>query len=170
MLNARIGMLLFMRWLVLRKEGLKESIPYLEKSRVKGRKARLLSSLWPAWAMLAVAYYKGQKSVDKAREVLEASVAVARKEGMLWGIYAWILEEEGQHTEAVDVLARGKQLAPDDKHLAANLAALQNGKKLSMRGYGEQWYQFGLEQPKTAGVAPQMGHPRMRSRRGMMRR
>lgn len=170
MLNARIGMLLFMRWLVLKKEGLKESIPYLEKSRVKGRKARLMAALWPAWAMLAVAYYKGQKSIDKAIEVLEGAVVIARKEGMLWGIYAWILEEEGRHDAAVDVLARGKKEAPDDKHLAANLVALQNAKKLNMKVYGEQWYQFGLEQPKVPGMTPQMGHPRMRSRRGLMRR
>ncbi|MEZ4464929.1 MAG: tetratricopeptide repeat protein [bacterium] len=170
MLNARIGMLYFMRWLVLKKEGLKESIPYLEKSRVTGRKARLLASLWPAWAMLAVAWYKGHKNVDKAVEVLEGAVGVARKEGMLWGLYAYILHEAGRIDAAVDVLARGKEKAPDDPHLVANLTALQNQKKMNMRVYGEQWYQFGLEQPKAATMTPQMGHPRMRGRRGMMRR
>lgn len=169
MLNARVGMLLFMRWLVLKKDGLKESIPYLENSRVKGKKARLMGALWPAWAMLAVAYYK-TKSLDKALEVLESSVGIAKKEGMLWGIYAWILEEEGRHDQAVDVLARGKVGAPDDKHLMANLVLLQNGKKLNMKAYGEQWYQFGLEQPKVPGMTAQMGHPRMRARRGLMRR
>ncbi|MGK0360785.1 MAG: hypothetical protein ACI9U2_003099, partial [Bradymonadia bacterium] len=36
----------------------------------------------------------------------------------------------------------------------------------NMRGYGEQWYQFGLEQPRAqaAAAAGKMGHPRMRGK------
>lgn len=174
MLNARIGMLIYTRWLLGQQmaqsgagrppagAGLLEAIPYLEKSRVKGQKAKLLSALWPAWAMLAVAYYKGRKDTDAALGVLEDSVKVAGKNGILWALYAWILEQSGRVDAAIDVLVRGKAAASDDPRLAENLALLQNDKSMKMRGYGEQWYQFGLERPKVAGMQQKMGHPRMR--------
>ena len=169
MLNARIGMLIFTRWMLSQqlpaakgKFSLKEAIPFLERSRIKGQKAKLLQALWPAWAMLAVSYYKGDKNLDKAVEVLEDSVKVATKQGLLWSLYAWILWTEQRLDSAIEVLARGKAAAPDDKVLAENLNALQNRKKPNMRAYGEQWFQFGLEQPKMAGMKQQMGHPRMR--------
>ena len=166
MLNARIGMLLFTKWLITKTSPVSDCIPYLEKSRVKGKKARLLQALWPAWAMLAVAHYKGKKDVDAAKGVLEDTVVIAKKQGLLWNLYAWILWKEGRLDEAVDVLARGKEAAPDDPHVAGNLTALQNRKKPNMRGYGEQWYQFGLEQPRAMAAAAggKMGHPRMRGK------
>ena len=47
----------------------------------------------------------------------------------------------------VEILARGKQtLGEADPHLSANLLALQNDKKLKMKGYGDTWYAFHLEQ------------------------
>ena len=162
MLNARIGMLLYMRWMLLKKGGLAEAIPYLEKSRVKGTKGKLLGALWPAWAMLAVAYYKGKRDLDSAIAVLEDTVAVTKKESLLWSLYAWILWKEKRKDAAINVLARAKDILPDDKRVAENLKALQNGKKMRMKDYGEQWYQFGLEQPKMAGMKAQIGHPRMR--------
>ncbi len=168
MLNARIGMLLYMRWMLLKRGGLTEAIPYLEKSRVKGRKAKLLAALWPAWAMLAVAYYKGKKDLGRALAVLEDTVLVSKKEGLLWSLYAWILWKEKRRDDAINVLARAKDALPDDKRVAENLKALQNNKKMRMKDYGEQWYQFGLETPKMAGMKPQMSHPRARA--GGMRR
>lgn len=165
MLNARIGMLYFTKWLVTKKSSVSDAIPYLEKSRIKGKKAKLLQALWPAWAMLAVAHYKGKKDLDAATAVLEDTVGIAKKQGLLWSLYAWILWKEKRLDDAVDVLARGKEAAPDDPRIAENLTALQNRKKPNLRGYGEQWYQFGLEQPRAAAAAgPRMGHPRMRGK------
>ena len=64
---------------------------------------------------------------------------------------------------APEAAVEGKEAAPDDRLIPENLTALQNRKKMKMSGYGEQWYQFGLEQPRMAGVQQQqMGHPRMR--------
>lgn len=171
MLNARIGMLLYSKAVLLPqgKGGgarISEAIPYLEAARVKGAKGKLLSGMWPAWAMLAVAYYKGEKNVDKAVSVFEAVVKIAPKEGLLWSMYAWILNKEKRLDDAIAVLARGKD-ASEDKRVTENLAALQNRKKMNMRAFGEQWYQFGLEQPKAARMQPRMGHPRARA--GMRR-
>ena len=177
MLNARVGMLYYTRWMMQqqlpkRKKnnvGLAEAIPYLEKSRVHGKKAQLLKALWPAWAMLGVAHYRGKSDLDAAIAVFEDTVQVAKKEGLLWSLYAWVLWKEKRLDAAVDVLARGHEAAPDDPRLAENLSALQNRKGMKMRGYGEQWYQFGLEAPKMANAKPRMGHPRMRGRGGRQR-
>ncbi|MCB9525525.1 MAG: hypothetical protein H6702_19410 [Myxococcales bacterium] len=168
MLNARIGMLLFVRWAQMQQGSPTDALPYLEKSRVKGVTAKLMSSMWPAWAMLAVCYYKGENALSKAAEVLEEAVKHAAKEGLLWSLYAWMLEQEDQTDAAIDVLARGKAGAADDGRLAENLTLLQNGKKMQMRAYGEQWYQFGLERPRIADPRhqqPRMAHPRARGGR-----
>lgn len=173
MLNARIGMLLYTKWLLAQQMGgrkvegasLSAAIPYLEKSRIKGQKARLLAALWPAWAMLAVAYYKAKKDLDAALAVLEDTERIAKKHGIVWSLHAWLLAKEKRTDEAIDVLARARDAAPDDGHIPENLALLQNGKKMKMRGYGESWYQFGLERPKMAGAQMRMGHPRMRGGR-----
>lgn len=175
MLNARIGMLLYTKWLLAQQikasgrriegVGLAAAIPYLEKSRIKGAKAKLLAALWPAWAMLAVAYFKTDKGLDRALPVLEETQKVAKKHGIVWSLHAWLLAKEKRTDEAIDVLARAKDAAADDQHIPENLQLLQNGKKMKMRGYGESWYQFGLEMPKMAGAQQRMGHPRMRGGR-----
>jgi tetratricopeptide (TPR) repeat protein len=171
MLNARIGMLLFTKWAQLGVGEPAAAIPALRGAVVRGKKATLLASLWPAWAMLAVCEYKAG-DLGAARRVLDDAVKVAKKEGLLWSLYAWILCAEGLTEDAIDVLARGKAKSVDDR-LVANLVALQNGKKISLREYGEQWYQFGLEKPRMASpetqqklTQPRMGHPRMRLRGG----
>lgn len=178
MLNARIGMLLFTRWAQLGTGSATDAVPYLRRSVVRGRKASLLSALWPAWAMLAVCELKGNEDLDAAAKVLEDAVVVARKEGLLWSLYGWILAEAGRIDEAIDVLARAKSATSDDERVVSNLVALQNKKKMSMKEYGEQWFQFGLEKPKgTASLAqqrlmqqqtpqPRMGHPRAKGRGG----
>ena len=163
MLNARIGMLLFASSIALPKSRMGEAIPYLENARVKGLKAKLLQGMWPAWAMLAVAYYKSKKDIGRAIEVLESTVAIAKKDALLWNLYAWILWKENRLDEAIGILVRAKDAVPDDARLSENLTALQNRKSMKMRAYGDQWYQFGLEKPKIAGMQQQMMHPRARA-------
>jgi tetratricopeptide (TPR) repeat protein len=162
MLNARVGMLLFSKPSLVPDASIGDCIPYLEKAQVKGKKAQLLSNLWPAWAMLGIAYYKkDKKDLGRARAVFEAALANVRKEGLFWQIYAWILAQEEQIDDAIGVLARARQVLPDDEPIKENLTALQNRKKMQMRAYGELWYQFALETPKIA-MAPRMPHPRAR--------
>ncbi|MEE2789601.1 MAG: hypothetical protein VX589_19840 [Myxococcota bacterium] len=170
MLNARIGMLLFSKAMVHQQSRQKNevrqaylsSIPFLTASQVKGKKARLLHALWPAWAMLAIAHYRTEDNIEGAVQVLEGAVNAAPKVGLLWNIYGWILWKEKRLDEAIAVLVRGKEKADTDKRLDENLTALQNRKGMKMKGYGQQWYQFGLEQPRVAAAQGQIGHPRMR--------
>ena len=121
--------------------------------------------------MLAIAHYRTDKGIDGAIEILENTVKVAPKNGLLWSLYAYLLWKSKRLDEALDVLVRGKAQADTDKRLDENLTLLQNRKPMKMRAYGEQWYQFGLEQPRAAQAQAQMGHARMRGKmRGGPRR
>ena len=170
MLNARIGMLLFSKAMVHQQARQKHeirpaylaSIPFLKASQVKGKKAKLLHALWPAWAMLAVAHYRSNEGIEGAIRVLDETVKSSPKVGLLWSLYAWLLWKEKRLDDAIAVLARGKEKADKDKRLEENLTALQNRKGMKMKAYGQQWYQFGLEQPRMAAAQAQIGHPRMK--------
>jgi hypothetical protein len=45
------------------------------------------------------------------------------------------------------VLARAVETNPTDEKLKSNMVALQNEKKLKMKAYSPEWYQFHLEKP-----------------------
>jgi hypothetical protein len=77
-------------------------------------------------------------------------VASNKKEGLLWCVYAWVLDKDGEHEEAVKVLGRGAATNPSDEKLKAAFQALQNDKKLKLgKLYDQQWYQFHLEPVPT---------------------
>ena len=135
------------------------ALPHLEKS---------FSKHWIARGMLGALRYR-RKDVAGARKVFGDGVKANRKEGVLWAAYAWILEKEGQHDEAIAVLGRGVQANPSDDKLKSSLQALQNGKKLKLgKLYEEQWFQFQLEAPPTqlvgAGLPRQPPRPVSRVR------
>jgi len=168
-LNGQIGSLLFTKTQLVPDAPVAAAIPYLEKARVRGRLATIFAGLWPAWAMLGVAYYKsGKDGLPKAKALFEQCLPSASREGMFWQIYAWILVKEGESEAAIAVLARAREALPSDESVAANLTALQNGKKMSMQAYGDQWYQFGLEAPTaqmTPGMQQQMMQQQMMQQR-----
>jgi tetratricopeptide (TPR) repeat protein len=138
-LHSNIGILLFL------KQDHEAALPHLEKS---------FSRNWIARGMLAVERYR-RKDLAGTRRVLEDAVKVNKKEGVLWSVYAWILEAESRHEEAIDVLARAVKANPSDEKLKASLQALQNGKKLKLgKIYGEQWFQFMLERPPPQFAGP----------------
>lgn len=131
-LHSNIGMLLYVR------QDLDGSLPHLEKS---------FSRHWIARGMLGVARYR-KHDLAGARKVLDDAVKVNKKEGVLWSAYAWILEKEGRHEEAITLLSRAVAANSSDEKLKSSLQALQNGKKLKLgKLYGEQWFQFLLERP-----------------------
>jgi len=74
---------------------------------------------------------------------------------MLWAAYAWVLEKEGAHDEALTVMGRAVKANPKDEKLKACQQTLQNGKKLKLgKLYEEQWFQFHLEPPPTQLIGP----------------
>jgi len=92
-LHAQIGMLLYIR------QDLDAALPHLEKS---------FSRHWIARGMLGAARYR-KRDVAGATKVLEEAVKANKKEGLLWSVYAWILEKEGRHEEAIKVLAEARR-------------------------------------------------------------
>jgi tetratricopeptide (TPR) repeat protein len=133
-LHSNIGILLYLR------DDLDAALPHLEKS---------FSRNWIARGMLGVARYR-RRDLDGARKILDDAVKVNKKEGVLWSAYAWILEKEDRHDEAIALLSRAAAANASDEKLKTSLQALQNGKKLKLgKLYGEQWFQFMLERPPT---------------------
>ena len=137
-LHSNIGMLLYVR------EQYDEAYPHLEKS---------FSRHWIARGMLGASRWR-RRDTTGARSVLEDAVKANKKEGVLWSLYAFLLEKDGQHEDAIRILARAVQQNASDEKLKASLQALQNGKKLKLgKLYGEQWFQFRLEPPPGV-IAP----------------
>lgn len=131
-LHSNIGILHYL------KQDLEAALPHLDKS---------FSKNWVARGMLGAARYRKQ-DLEGATKVLEDAVRSNKKEGVLWSLYAWILEKEDRHEQAIAVLGRGVAANPSDEKLRTSLQSLQNGKKLKLgKLYAEQWFQFMLERP-----------------------
>jgi tetratricopeptide (TPR) repeat protein len=131
-LHSNIGVLLYL------KQDMDAALPHLEKS---------FSRNWVARGMLGATRYR-KRDLDGTTKVLDDAVKSNKKEGVLWSLYAWILEKEGRHEQAIAVLGRAVQANPSDEKLKTSLQALQNGKKLKLgKLYAEQWFQFMLERP-----------------------
>ena len=115
------------------------ALPYLERSP---------ASQWPARLMLAVARWR-KRDLAGMRKVFEDTLKVraTKKQGLVWCAYAWFLEREDQHDEAVKVLARGASVNPTDDKLKSALQSVQNGKKLKIGKLYMEWYNFGVEAP-----------------------
>ena len=131
-LHSNIGILHYL------KQEMDAALPHLEKSFGKN---------WVARGMLGAARYR-KHDLDGTTKVLDDAVRSNKKEGVLWALYAWILEKEDRHEQAIAVLGRAVAANPSDEKLKTSLQALQNGKKLKLgKLYAEQWFQFMLERP-----------------------
>lgn len=129
-LHSQIGVLLYVR------QEFDKALPHLEKSFYRHGVAR---------AMLGVQRWR-RKDVAGMEKILGDAVKSNKKEGILWCVYAWLLDKEGRHEDAVKILGRGAAANPSDDKLKAALQSLQNDKRPKLgKLYGEQWYQFHLE-------------------------
>jgi tetratricopeptide (TPR) repeat protein len=132
MIDGQIGGIYYMR------QDFDKAKPYLEKAFIRH---------WVARAMLAVICFKKRdyKAMDKH---FEKAAAYSPKQGLLWSLWAYCHYRLGHVDRAIAILLEGKKKLGDaDSKLNANLLSLQNEKKMKMRGYGDQWYQFMLEIP-----------------------
>jgi tetratricopeptide (TPR) repeat protein len=129
-LHSQLGVLFYVR------EKYDAAQPHLEKSYGKH---------WVARVMLALVRYR-RRDLDGARKAFEETVKSNKKEGLAWASYAWVLEKEGRHADAVEVMGRAAKANPSDEKVKAALHALQNDKRLKLgKLYGQDWYQFMLE-------------------------
>jgi tetratricopeptide (TPR) repeat protein len=158
-LHASIGMLRYLT------EDVDAALPELELGRPRGWLARQVYRDWLSRTILASARYR-KRELPAALALFEEAVTVGAKEGLCWSVYAWVLEKEGRHEEAIRVLGRGAAASPSDERLKESLQALQNGRKLKLwKLYGEQWYQFRLEPPRM-----ELDPAAARSRRQLFRK
>ena len=128
-LHSQIGMIYYM------KRDFSNAFPHLEKSFFKN---------WAATAMLAISYMKRQKK-DKMISTFEKAVQWNGKESLLWSVYAYCMNENGETAKAKEILAKGLKKLPGDEKLQDNLDSLEKGTKMNMRSYGDLWFQFHLE-------------------------
>lgn len=129
--HAQLGMLLYML------KRFDEALPHLQKAFVRVGQAQ---------SMLGALYFQ-RKDYAAMEKAFETGVRYSKKDGFLWSTYAWCLDKAGMREKALLVLSRGITESPDDEKLKANRLALQNGERLRMRAYGNEWWGFHLEQP-----------------------
>jgi tetratricopeptide (TPR) repeat protein len=135
-IHSQIGVLRYVR------QDFAGALPHLQKSFSRHGVAR---------TMLALSHYR-KKDLEAMRKVFYDAAKDNKKDGLLFATWAWVEEKEGAHDRAIAVLARGLKSSPSDEKLKAAAQALQNDKRLKMgKLYGEQWFQFHLEQ-----MPPQM--------------
>ena len=115
------------------------AVPYLE---------RAAKAQWPARVMLAISRWR-KHDVAGMETIFEETLKGRgnRKQGLVWCAYAWFLEKENRHEDAVSVLGRGVIANPTDDKLKSALQSVQNSKRLKLGKLYLEWYNFGVEPP-----------------------
>ncbi len=98
-------------------------------------------------------YRAGEK--EHALQTLQLAAVVNRQHSFLHHLRAWLLHKEGRVDAAIAALAQYLKKNTIDEVAKDNLLRLQNGKRLTMKSFGVQWYVLGFEQPP-----PEMGQLR----------
>lgn len=150
-INAQIGMVLYL------KRDFAAAFEYLQKGFVRH---------WVAMGMLGICYMKRNKT-GKMIQTFDKATSVNKKEPLLWNLYAFCLDKIGERDKAIAVMQKALKKNSGDERLQANLDALQNGKRMKMKGYGDLWYQFHLEKP---GAMIKQQTKAMQGRRKIVRR
>ena len=153
-LHASVGMLRYLT------DDVDAALPDLEAGQPRGWLARLVNRDWLSRAILAAARFR-KRDVAGALSLMADAAKVGEKDGLCWSVWAWMLEKEDRHEEAIRVLGRGAAVLPKDEKVQDSLQSLQNGRKLRLwKHYGEQWYQFRLEPPRMETLDPSGGRAR----------
>ena len=136
-IDGQIGSIHFM------KREFDKARTYLDRSFVRNWDARLMLAVLVSGALDK----KKKGDLAQADAILEKAARYSPKQGLLWSTWAWLHWNADDEKKAIEILNRGKQaLGESDPHLTHNLLALQNDKKMKMKGYGDPWYALHLEQ------------------------
>jgi tetratricopeptide (TPR) repeat protein len=130
-LLAQMGML---AWHGNKKD---KALQLLEGASVRAADARLLLG--------AILHVRGD--TPRALAVLQLAAAVNKKHALLHNTWAWILHKSERHDDAQKVLAAFNKRDPGNEPTKDNLLRLQNRTRMTMHGFGMQWFALGLEQP-----------------------
>lgn len=142
-------------------------VQYLRKKNEEAEPLLQSASMqhYVAKAMLGILQWKrGEKK--KAKQTFELALKSGKKESLLYGVFAYVLNEMKERDAAIAVLNRGLKICKGDERLLSNRSLLQNGKAMKMKVYGEQWYQFMLERPILRQEPPPFARVSKRALRG----
>lgn len=131
-IDSQIGVVYFLQ------QKFDKALPFLERSLAWGH--------WLGGAMLAVIYYK-KKNQDEMRKTMDIVVKRSKKQALPWCLYGYLLAQSGDRDRAQAVLVDGVKATQDDQKVKDALLAVQNNRKIKMKVFKEQWYQFHLERP-----------------------
>ncbi|AKU90365.1 tetratricopeptide repeat protein [Vulgatibacter incomptus] len=147
LMHANLGTLLYA------KGDFAAARPHLEKSNRWGPVTRTMlgANYAVLRAMLACDHFRNRK-YDEMRATFETAVKQGKKDGLIWSLYAYCLSKIGDREGAMKVLGRAADANPNDEKIKANQLALQNNKRMKMKAYTPQFYQFHIEPPP-----PEMG-------------
>lgn len=110
----------------------KEARVHLEKAWTRN---------WMAQAMLAALDFRDDRKPE-ALARLEKAKGPAGNEPLFWGLYAWMANESGDRERAIRVADEGLKKSPSSEALTEMLDALRNKKRVRVKPFGQQWYQF----------------------------
>ncbi|MCA8943423.1 MAG: tetratricopeptide repeat protein, partial [Planctomycetes bacterium] len=125
------------------------AIEYLEQSPKRIGEAKMY---------LAALLYR-DKETDRAITVLDTAAPYQRKSALYHNLLAWMLQKQKRTDDAIARLARFAK-KDDGQVTKDNLLRLQNGKKMTMKPFGMQWYMLGLERPPPSMMQQMQGGPR----------
>ncbi len=110
-------------------------------------------------------YRKGD--VEKAKQILDSAIGYNKKQVILYNVYAWILNKEGDRDGAIEQLLRCLKVEKDNESTKDNLQRVQNGRKMNMKRFGMTWYGLQFEKlPASMRQAQQqMGRKGFRQKR-----
>lgn len=134
-----------------------------DKDNAETNLAKASSLNWIAKAMLAIIQMQKQ-NLDSMIKLFEKVVSSHKKEGLAWATYAYCLDKVRRREDAIHVLERAdKALKGKDERIKSNLIELKNSRRMKMKAFGDQWYQFMLERPPMKRVQQQQpGYMRMK--------
>lgn len=118
---------------------------------------------WVGMAMLASIHYR-RKRYDEMKAAFEKAARWSPREALLWNLWAWLLNGQGDRDGAIAVLVRGLAFVKNDERTKRNLESLQNGGGVKLRSWDMMWYQFHFEVPQMQ--APQAQFSRRATARG----
>ncbi len=130
-----------------------KALEYLEKASPRLADGQLF--------LASLHYRKGD--VAKTKQILDTAIGYNKKQVILYNVYAWILNKEGDRDGAIEQLLRCLKIEKDNESTKDNLQRVQNGKKMNMKRFGMTWY--GLQFEKLPASMRQ-GQQQMMGRKG----
>lgn len=138
-LHAQIGMLAYAAG------NEDKAAEHLAKASLRASEARL--------TLAALDYRNGRK--EAALGNIDTAIRASKKQVMPYHVYAWMTSKEGNREEAIKKLLECQKVEPSNETTQENLQRLQNGKKMSMKRFGMQWFGLKLENPPAEYRAAQ---------------